>query len=209
MKKKKRGMTLVEVVISMTLGTVILGIVGTFFLANSEINANTYVKSDLQSEAQDIQNTVMNFALQTKEVSKVILQDGQSSNSIDNKKDVVYSKLNADNNGMVQISEISMVTLEEDDSGSIKEVNYTLKYDKDAKTLTVQKEDGQERELSNNVESLEIKPVDENKSFMECHSISINITLSERKPQVKDEMAKVSTNMVIAFRNKEERGKYK
>lgn len=219
MKRKRNGFTLVEVVITLTFTVIVLSIVGTFFGIGTRINANTFIKSELEDESKEIQNEILNFGMEAKCIEKVHLYDDSEKGidkitiideiTIDDKErkliEVPYDELckndffKYDHKLKLAINIKSLKGNEESIEGnnSISGYNSKLVYDKDSKTLMLN-----DSKLYENVESIEIKPADTRQSFKDCSTLNINITLSKRKAEVKESNIKVESNMVIVFRNK-------
>lgn len=208
MKRKKNGFTLIEVVITLTFIVVVIGIVGTFFRIGTEINSNTFIKSKLEDESKDIQNKILSFGMGAKCIEAISLYDnyGKSIDTItidDKERKIIgipYDELCKQDflrdNNKISISSIVIRSLKED-KNQIKGYSSKLEYDKKTKTLKLN-----DSNLSENVESIEIKPAYTKQSFADCSTLNINITLGKRKAEVKTSNIKVESNMVIVFRNK-------
>lgn len=61
---KKKGFTVMELVIVMTLAVVVLGIIWTMFTISNKIISDVIIKSDLQREGQAIQEKLSNSGMQ-------------------------------------------------------------------------------------------------------------------------------------------------
>ena len=68
MKKfnKKRGLTLIEIIIAMAIMAIIGGVVTTMTISNNKILSKVDMKSELQMEGQIIQTQLTNVALESK-----------------------------------------------------------------------------------------------------------------------------------------------
>jgi len=73
MKKKKAGLTLIEMIIVLVLTVIIISIMGTIFLTGNRVFSNTDVKSDLQIEGQTTQETLSKYAMQGAGIKEVEL----------------------------------------------------------------------------------------------------------------------------------------
>ena len=73
MKKfnKKRGLTLIEIIIAMAIMAIIGGVVTTMTVSNNKILSKVDMKSELQMEGQIIQTQLMNVALESSGVEHV------------------------------------------------------------------------------------------------------------------------------------------
>lgn len=65
---KKKGFTLVELIISLSLFLVVMGVIFTFFFVGKKITNNTEIKSDMQRDAASAQNSIMNIGAQADEL---------------------------------------------------------------------------------------------------------------------------------------------
>lgn len=86
---KKRGLTLIEVIIAMAIMAIIGGVVTTMTVSNNKILSQVDMKSELQMEGQLIQTQLMKVALQSKgvidvefkgvsdEIESITIQDDQ------------------------------------------------------------------------------------------------------------------------------------
>ena len=80
MKKIKKGMTLLEIIIAMAISTIIMGVVTTMFVSNSNILQKVDMNSELQLQAQLIEQKLNKIAMSSAGVvdsSPLTLQDGE------------------------------------------------------------------------------------------------------------------------------------
>ncbi|NMF03354.1 type II secretion system protein [Clostridium beijerinckii] len=203
MKKKKNGVTLIEMIIVLALMIMVLSIISSMFINGSKVFSSSDVKSALQIETQKIQEKISKIGMESIGIDSIEDEDGDSSIDVLDKNtelvdvdyDEVKSKLtdidgtknNEDltKNKWLSIREMKMSFYEENDDGTISMgtpvTMIEYRKDSDAKigTLLV---DG--KEVSANVESIRIKPGnidDDNGTFKNTNSILINIVLSEKK----------------------------
>jgi type II secretory pathway pseudopilin PulG len=202
-KKKKNGVTLIEMIIVLALMIMVLSIISSMFINGSKVFSSSDVKSALQIETQKIQEKISKIGMESIGIDSIEDEDGDSSIDVLDKNtelvdvdyDEVKSKLtdidgtknNEDltKNKWLSIREMKMSFYEENDDGTISMgtpvTMIEYRKDSDAKigTLLV---DG--KEVSANVESIRIKPGnidDDNGTFKNTNSILINIVLSEKK----------------------------
>lgn len=71
MRKKAKGFTVLELIITLSLTVVVLGVVYTFFFSNSKTLAKTEINSDLQLESEAIQKELLLYGTQAKGISKL------------------------------------------------------------------------------------------------------------------------------------------
>lgn len=68
---KKRGLTLIEVIIAMAIMVIIGGVVTTMTVSNNKILSKVDMRSELQMEGQIIQTQLMNVALESNGINHV------------------------------------------------------------------------------------------------------------------------------------------
>ncbi|MBN1043432.1 prepilin-type N-terminal cleavage/methylation domain-containing protein [Clostridium botulinum] len=169
---KKKGFTLTELIIVMTLTLIILGMIFQMFNTNNRIMSDVDIKSTLQNEGEAIQETL----------SKV----GMQANSMD------YKEENND------VKSINFVVLNEDESKSefeIKKQNIELYIVEYKETIIEGKKEKKKistKKLSNNLNKINIKSKNDK-------SAQIEIILS-KKMGYSD--VKYPVNVKFAFRNK-------
>ena len=107
--KKKRGITLIELIMTMAVLGIIMATVTVMFLSNSNFLSNVDKKSELQMEGQIIQTQLNKVALESKGISAVEFIDNNGhiksisiedeeyiyQFSVDNHQ-VIYQKLSGD-----------------------------------------------------------------------------------------------------------------
>ena len=115
MKKfnKKRGLTLIEIIIAMAIMAIIGGVVTTMTISNNKILSKVDMKSELQMEGQIIQTQLTNVALESKgiydvdfientdQIRSIMLGDGEYLHEfIISGNELIYQKLK--NNDILQ-----------------------------------------------------------------------------------------------------------
>ena len=78
MKKKKKAFTLMEVILALSISTIVLGLIGTFFYVNNNSLIKTNIKSDLQKEGEAIQNQLIKVAQQSKDIKSIEIAGGMT-----------------------------------------------------------------------------------------------------------------------------------
>lgn len=192
MKIKKGGFTLIELIITLSLTTIILGVIYTFFITNKKTLSKIEINSDLQTEAQSIQNEFLNYCTQSEGIIEI------NNTKVEN---IDYSIL--DSEGKVEIDNIKFKF----------EDNYIqFIFNKTSGILSLKAFDKYENEinidslpkvLSKNIKEVKIRPLDIriNKfgNFKECTGIEILLTLSKKKGYIEVE---TPSSLIVKFRNK-------
>lgn len=197
MKKTTKGFTLIELIITISLIVIVLGVIYTFFFSNSKTLITNEINSDLQFEIQKIQDELLVIGTESEGVSSVLSRTGAD---ISNQSYKDNSEMQA-HEGKVEIKEISF----EHNSES-----FVLDYE--GTRLTVRKLDGSGSELveggypevlSKNVTNLYIRPIDYRMNnlgkFINAPGIEISIILKKNKGYSEVSLP-VST--IVKFRNK-------
>ncbi|MDU2155165.1 prepilin-type N-terminal cleavage/methylation domain-containing protein, partial [Clostridium sp.] len=130
MRKKAKGFTVLELIITLSLTVVVLGVVYTFFFSNSKTLAKTEINSDLQLESEAIQKELLLYGTQAKGISKL--------NNVTIKDTNKYNyEGSIDDNGKLEVEELRF---------KIGEEYFTFIYDKRNNKLTLKKvnKDGDE-----------------------------------------------------------------
>lgn len=78
LKSNNKGFTLVELIITLAIAAIILGIVMTFFITNIKSSNIITDKTELQYQAQNVMNFITEKAMQSSGISKVYIKDGNS-----------------------------------------------------------------------------------------------------------------------------------
>ncbi|WP_023973215.1 type II secretion system protein [Clostridium beijerinckii] len=76
--RKKKGFTVIELIIVVALTVVVLGIVWQMFGVTNKIISDVTIKSDLQREGQSIQEKLSNIGMQATEVKELVYADDAS-----------------------------------------------------------------------------------------------------------------------------------
>lgn len=79
MKKKKSGFTLIELIITLTITIIVLGIANEMFITGNKVFSDSDVKSTLQIEGQAIQEKISNICMQAENVQTITLEDNRVS----------------------------------------------------------------------------------------------------------------------------------
>lgn len=193
MRKKRRGFTLLELIITLSLMVVILGVIYTFFLASNKTLISTELGVDIQVEAQNIQDEILKYGTE----SKGIIRINNTTLSESNKykyTEVIDGEDLSTSNGKLNMKEI---VFNIDD----KEIRFI--YDSNNKTLKLFENDKEIKELGSNIESIKVRAVDYKMSpkgnFYETNGLEFSIVLSTKKGYIN---AKSPLSVIFKFRNK-------
>lgn len=200
MKKKKRGFTLIEMIIVLAISGIVLGIVGSVFITGNKVFSDSDVKSSLQIEAQSIQEKLSNIGMGAVGIISIKYLNGNDFiESFDKSKKIVdstYEELrnqglftNSEDESDIDLSENVWIPI------SFMNVNSYMKNSDESKTLDLikyEKNNGsktgelsiENSKMSRNVRSILIKPnnIDNtNSTFKEASGITIKIILEKNK----------------------------
>lgn len=197
MKKRTKGFTLIELIITISLIVIVLGVIYTFFFSNSKTLITNEINSDLQFEIQKIQDELLVIGTESEGVSSVLSRTGAD---ISNQSYKDNSEMQA-HEGKVEIKEISF----EHNSES-----FVLDYE--GTRLTVRKLDGSGSELveggypevlSNSVTNIYIRPIDfqmdEEGTLIDAPGVEISMILYEKKGHSN---VTIPISVIVKFRNK-------
>lgn len=191
--KKKNGFTLIELIITLSLTVVVLGVIYTFFLSNTKTLTSTELGVDLQVEAQNIQDEILKYGTESNGISKINNTILSESNSY-TYTEVIDGQDLSTSNGKLDIKEIVF-------NVDGKEISF--RYDSTNKTLKLFENNIEVKTLGSNVESIKIRPLDykmtPNGSFYEVNGLEFSIILSAKKGY---SSVKSPLSIIVKFRNK-------
>lgn len=203
MNKKASGFTVLELIITLALTTMIMGVAYTFFFTNSKTLSTTEINTMLQTEAENIEKSLLNLGTEAK---KIIQVNGVVASDVSNQ----YSELPTD--------------YDENENYKKPITNLVLEYDNEDKliinltggalTISIIDKSGnmvqEENVLSNNVQEIKIRPLDvrmvANKGQTEMEIIGLekspglefDISLAKKKGYSD---VKYDTTVLVKFRN--------
>lgn len=198
MRKKTKGFTVLELIITLSLTVVVLGVVYTFFFSNSKTLATTEINSDLQLESESIQKELLLYGTQAEGINKI-----NNITLTDNNKYNYEESL--DDDGKLDVTELKF---------KIGTEYFTFVYDKGNNKLNLKKvkEDGTEvmdsevelpKVLSSNVIEFKVRPLDyrmnPSGSFNETTGLEISLILNKKKGYSDVTMP---VSVIVKFRNK-------
>ncbi len=199
MRKKTKGFTILELIITLSLTVVVLGVVYTFFFSNSKTLTTTEINSDLQLESETIQKELLLYGTQAEDISKLndtVLTETNKYN---------YEGLITNSNGKLDVTELRFkIGLE----------YFTFIYNEGSSTLTLKKVDASGAEisdpnlnlpkvLSSNVTEFRTRPIDYRMkptgNFKETTGLEISLILNKKKGYSDVTMP---LSVIVKFRNK-------
>lgn len=199
MRKRTKGFTILELIITLSLTVVVLGVVYTFFFSNSKTLTTTEINSDLQLESETIQKELLLYGTQAEKISKL---NGTELTETDKYN---YEGLITDSNGKLDVTELRFKTGIE---------YFTFIYDEGSSTLTLKKFDASGAEisdpnlnlpkvLSSNITEFKIRPIDYRMkptgNFKETTGLEISLILNKKKGYSDVTMP---LSVIVKFRNK-------
>lgn len=176
MKKKSKGFTLIELIMTLAITTLIIGVVYAFFNVSNRTLTTTELNSQLQDDARLIQEVLVLIGTDGTGINEII---DESGNTIEKYTDF-FTAQNINNNERLNLTSIKL-NLED---GSI----CTLEYDSTTRILSSTIGSGVKEILSKNVESFSIRPLDirmidlsTDPLFADATGVEFNISLNKEK----------------------------
>ena len=204
MKKKSTGFTVIELVITLAITTMIIGVAYTFFFTNNKTLNTTEINSELQYEAENIEKLLLNLGTQAKNIEIV---DNIADNDPLNKYSLLPINSVEEKNYKKSINNI---VLNYEDTSRFEltlESNGTLKTSFNDESGT---SDIAETILSTNVIDIKIRPLDvrmivnegiikmESTLLSDSPGLEFNITLAKKKGYSD---VKYESTILVKFRN--------
>lgn len=198
-KLKKKGFTLIELIITLAITVIVLGVIYTFAKTSSMTLTKTNINSTLQEEAEIIQRYLVNYGTQAEKISEII--DYKNISFINEDYDSLSST-----DGKLDVTEIKF---------KVGVEYFTFLYDKSISTLTLKKVDKNDVEttdnnsqlskvLSTNVTEFKVRPLDyrinSNSNFEESTGLEISLKLNKKKGY---SYVTIPLSVIVKFRNKD------
>jgi len=196
---KKKGFTLIEIIITLAITVIVLGVIYTFARTSSMTLTKTNINSTLQEESEIIQKYLINYGTQAEKISEII--DYNNISFINES----YNSLSS-TDGNLDVTEIKF---------KVGVEYFTFLYDKSISTLTLKKVDKNDVEitdnnsklskvLSTNVTEFKIRPLDyrinPNSNFKESTGLEISLKLNKKKGYSD---VTIPLSVIVKFRNKQ------
>lgn len=196
MRNKKKGITLIELIITLSLTAIILGVIYTFFITNTKSLSKIELNSELQTEAQNIQKEFLNYFTQSEGIEEI------NNNKITESNKLEYGSI-LGSEDKLEINNIKF---------KIKNNYFQFSFNKSSGILSLKSFDkygneinidGLPKVLSKNVKEVKIRPLDirnnPNGNFKESTGIEILLTLTKKKGYSEVE---TPSSLIVKFRNK-------
>lgn len=187
MRKRTKGFTILELIITLSLTVVVLGVVYTFFFSNSKTLTTTEINSDLQLESETIQKELLLYGTQAEGINDI--------NNVTINKDNKYNyQETVDSNGKLGVTNLKFRVESEEINFFYSSSDNTLKLQKGTESIEI---------LSSNVTKFEIRPLDyrmnSNGNFKETTGLEISLILNKKKGYSDVTMP---VSVIVKFRNK-------
>lgn len=197
MRKKKRAFTLIELIITLALTSLILGVIYTFFITNTKSLSKIEINSELQTEASNIQIEILTYLTQSEGVVELNNEEISDTNKLE------YEKTLDSNSGKLDIENLKV---------KIEDKYYEFNFDKSTSILSLKafnkngniiNENNLPKILSKNVKEFQIRPLDfrsnPNGNFKDTYGIEVLLTLKKKKGYSDVE---TPSSLIVKFRNK-------
>lgn len=197
MKRKTRGFTVLELIISISLMVIVLGVIYTFFFSNSKTLATTEINSDLQMESEGIYMELLQYGTQSEAIKKI--------NNIQITDSNKYNYEGLPEDGKLDVTEVIFKIGVEYFSFVYNAANKTLTLNKVNEFGTVISDTslGLPRDLSKNVTEFKVRPLDYRMNpkgnFRETTGLEISLVLNKEKGYSNVTMP---VSVIVKFRNK-------
>lgn len=199
MKTKASGFTVIELIITLAITVMVLGVAYTFFFSNSKTLSTTEIKLQLQTEAEELEKLLINLGTHANGINSI---DGQLADHVSNKYNSLPQGSNEKDKYKRDVKEIRL-TYDDGKKAVFKINNSNL-------TVSIEDENGQIIDdigvISRNIEEFKIRPLDvrmvenlEVATYKDAPGLEFDITLSKKKGY-SDVEYNVST--IVKFRNK-------
>ncbi|VYU68519.1 prepilin-type N-terminal cleavage/methylation domain-containing protein [Clostridium tertium] len=196
MKKKKKGFTLLELIITLSITVVVLGTIYTFFLNTNKTIITSEVNSDLQMEIEKIQKELSKYGSEARGLASI---NGMEVKVLDptipsNPDEIKYSSIITESTGKLDVTEISF---------KVDNDKYKFTFNSSTRVLALKKNLESDVQLSNKVTEFKVRPLDYRSNpggnFNNVNGLEISFMLN-----VKKGYSDVTTpaSLIVKFRNK-------
>ncbi|WP_415335976.1 PilW family protein [Clostridium perfringens] len=187
LKLRKRGLSLIELVVALSLIAIILMIVSPFFISNYVTLDKTSNQIDFQREAKSIMNY---FTESSMEASKI------SSIKIDNSKDSIDLTRNSTTVGLGKGDNIS-ITFDNDELDNDElDNNIKTTFRLENEVLYYKKDNKEEFQIGQFVKDIEFNALPSGKNFNTANSIEVKIEFDTKNA------TPYEVSNILTFRNK-------
>lgn len=196
MKKKKRGFTLLELIITLSITLVVIGTIFTFFLNTNKTIITSEVNSDLQMEIENIQKNLSKYGSESRGLGfingmevKELAPEMPSS-----QEELKYSTIITEPTGKLDVNEIAF---------KVENDIYKFTYDSKTRVLELTKNLEPSIQLSNKVTELKVRPLDyrlnPDGNFNNLNGLEISFVLNKKKGYSD---VTIPASLIVKFRNK-------
>lgn len=182
LKNKKRGISLIELVVALTLISLILMLVGPFFISNYKSLNKVSNQVDFQREAKSIMNYFTDSAMEASNISNI---------NIDNNKEGIDLSANNTTKGLDSKGNISITFNNDETHGGIKT---TFKLENEV--LYYQKNNNKEIEIGQFVKNISFNALPSGSNFKDASSIEVKIEFDTNNADPYE------VRNILTFRNK-------
>lgn len=195
MRKKSKGFTIIELIITLALTTLTLGVIYTFFFSSNRTISTTEIGLALQTEGELIQKELIEIGTQAKEI--VFINGNEQENESNNIK---YNMLDTESK-----LDITSLQIKSYDDVLNKDIIYNFKLEN--KELKIQDENRNDlKVLSKNVVGFKIRPLDvhmvkdiKEANFKDTSGLEFTVDLEIKKAYSDVEY---TSRAIVKFRNK-------
>ena len=191
---KKKGFTLIELIITLAITIIVLGVIYTFARTSNITLTKTKINSTLQEESEIIQRYLINYGTQAEDLVEI------NNKVIDNSEEFNYQTM-LSSDGKLSLQEMKL---------KVDDYYYVFIYkDRELilKKLYLGNEEIKENELSEslskNIEKIELRPIDfrinKEGNFNSTPGIEVSMILKIKKGNVEESLP---LSIIIKFRNK-------
>lgn len=181
LRNKKRGISLIELVVALTLISLILMLVGPFFISNYKSLNKVSNQVDFQREAKSIMNYFTDSAMEASNISSI---------NIDNNKESIDLSVNSTTKGLGS-GDIS-ITFDNDETNDSIKTTFKLENE----VLYYKKNNNREIEIGQFVKNISFSALPSGSNFKNASSIEIRIEFDMNNAD------SYEVSNILTFRNK-------
>lgn len=182
LKTKKRGLSLIELVVALSLITIILMIVGPFFISNYKSLNKTSNQIDFQREAKVIMNYFTDSAMEASNISSIKLNNNKESIDL------------AENSTTSSIGSGSSISITFDNNEAKDNIKTRFKLENEI--LYYQKDDNQEIQIGQFIKKMSFNALPSGTNFSNANSIEVKIEFDTNNA------TPYEVSNILTFRNK-------